>query len=98
MEDGHLIPDEEVWYVADTIPNGSVAAILVLEHLWAIPFETRSLMPVAWPSPTSGSTPAIWSPRVGSSRRVALRQRAGGVELFEAGDDHLTRSEAALNG
>ena len=22
MEDGHLIPDEEVWYVADTIPNG----------------------------------------------------------------------------
>jgi uncharacterized membrane protein len=39
MEDGHLIPDEEVWYVADTIPNGSVAAILVLEHLWAIPFR-----------------------------------------------------------
>ena len=39
MEDGHLIPDEEVWYVADTIPNGSVAAILVLEHLWAIPLR-----------------------------------------------------------
>ncbi len=39
MEDGHLIPDEEVWYVADTIPNGTVAAILVLEHLWAIPLR-----------------------------------------------------------
>jgi uncharacterized membrane protein len=39
MEDGHLIPDDEVWYVADTIPNGSVAAILVLEHLWAIPLR-----------------------------------------------------------
>jgi len=38
-EDGHLIPDEEVWYVADTIPNGSVAAVLVLEHLWAIPLR-----------------------------------------------------------
>ena len=39
MEDGHLIPDDEVWYVADTIPNGSVAAILLLEHLWAIPLR-----------------------------------------------------------
>ena len=39
MEDGHLIPEEEAWYVADTIPNGSVAAILVLEHLWAIPLR-----------------------------------------------------------
>ena len=37
--DGHVIPDEEVWYVADTIPPGSVAAILLLEHLWAIPFR-----------------------------------------------------------
>jgi uncharacterized membrane protein len=38
-EDGHLIPDEEVWYVADTIPDGSVAAIVLLEHLWAIPLR-----------------------------------------------------------
>ena len=37
--DGHLIPDEEAWFVADTIPNGSVAAILLLEHVWAIPFR-----------------------------------------------------------
>jgi len=37
--DGHLIPDEEAWFVADTIPNGSAAAILLLEHLWAIPLR-----------------------------------------------------------
>jgi uncharacterized membrane protein len=39
MEDGHLIPDEEVWYVADTIPNGSAAAVILIEHLWAIPLR-----------------------------------------------------------
>ncbi len=37
--DGHLIPDDEVWYVADAIPNGSAAAVILLEHLWAIPFR-----------------------------------------------------------
>jgi len=37
--DGHLIPDDEVWYVADAIPNGSAAAIVLIEHLWAIPLR-----------------------------------------------------------
>ena len=37
--DGHVIPDEEVWYVADTIPAGSAAAVLLIEHLWAIPLR-----------------------------------------------------------
>ena len=37
--DGHLIPDEEVWYIADAIPPGTVAAIILLEHLWAIPLR-----------------------------------------------------------
>jgi uncharacterized membrane protein len=36
---GHLIPEEDAWYVADTIPNGSAAAIILLEHLWAIPLR-----------------------------------------------------------
>jgi len=36
---GHLIPEEDAWYVADAIPNGSAAAIILLEHLWAIPFR-----------------------------------------------------------
>ena len=39
MADGHLIPDEEAWYVADAIPNGTAAAIILLEHLWAIPLR-----------------------------------------------------------
>ena len=37
--DGHLIPDEDVWYAADVIPNGSAAVVLLLEHLWAIPLR-----------------------------------------------------------
>jgi uncharacterized membrane protein len=39
MADGHLIPDDDAWYVADTIPNGSAAAIILLEHIWAIPLR-----------------------------------------------------------
>ena len=37
--DGHVIPDEEAWFVADTIPAGSAAAILLIEHLWAVPLR-----------------------------------------------------------
>ena len=36
---GHMIPEEDAWYVADAIPNGSAAAIILLEHLWAIPLR-----------------------------------------------------------
>ena len=28
MADGHLIPEEDAWYVADAIPNGTAAAII----------------------------------------------------------------------
>ncbi|HVC67689.1 MAG TPA: DUF6325 family protein [Acidimicrobiales bacterium] len=37
--DGHVIPDEDMWFVADTIPAGSAAAVVLLEHLWAIPLR-----------------------------------------------------------
>jgi uncharacterized membrane protein len=40
MADGHLIPDEDAWYVADAIPNGTAAAIILIEHMWAIPLRT----------------------------------------------------------
>lgn len=30
---------EEVWYVADAIPQGASAAIALLEHRWAIPLR-----------------------------------------------------------
>ncbi|MCU0302374.1 MAG: hypothetical protein MUF35_12395, partial [Candidatus Nanopelagicales bacterium] len=29
----------EVWYIADAIPEGSTAAICLLEHRWAIPLR-----------------------------------------------------------
>jgi len=42
-EDGHLIPEEDAWYIADTIPEGSVAAIVLIEHVWAIPLREAIL-------------------------------------------------------
>lgn len=37
--DGHLIDDDEVWDVADSIQPGSAAAIALIEHLWAAPLR-----------------------------------------------------------
>ena len=37
--DGHLIDDDEVWDVADSIEPGSAAAIALIEHLWAAPLR-----------------------------------------------------------
>ena len=34
-----LYDDEEVWYIADAIPAGMTAAIVILEHRWAIPLR-----------------------------------------------------------
>ena len=31
-EDGHILPDAEVWYLADAIPDGTTAAIALIEH------------------------------------------------------------------
>lgn len=41
LEDGHLLGDKEVWYVADAIPEGTSAAIALIEHLWAIPLRDK---------------------------------------------------------
>jgi uncharacterized membrane protein len=38
LEDGHVF-GEEVWYVDDAIPNGTAAAVVLLEHRWAIPLR-----------------------------------------------------------
>jgi uncharacterized membrane protein len=38
-EDGHLIDEDEMWDIAETIPNGSAAAIALIEHRWAIPLR-----------------------------------------------------------
>ena len=34
-----LYDDAEVWYLADSIPPGTTAAIVILEHRWAIPLR-----------------------------------------------------------
>jgi uncharacterized membrane protein len=43
LADGHLFSDTEVWYLADAIPEGSSAAVALLEHRWAIPLRDRIL-------------------------------------------------------
>jgi uncharacterized membrane protein len=36
---GHLIDEDEVWDLADSIPSGSAAAIALIEHVWAKPLR-----------------------------------------------------------
>jgi uncharacterized membrane protein len=33
---GHVLSEDDFWYVDDAIPNGSAAAIALIEHRWAI--------------------------------------------------------------
>jgi hypothetical protein len=35
----HVFSDEDAWDVLDDIPEGSAAAIVMLEHLWAVPLR-----------------------------------------------------------
>ena len=39
LEQGSVYDEEEVWYLADAIPPGMTAAVVVLEHRWAIPLR-----------------------------------------------------------
>jgi uncharacterized membrane protein len=39
MEDGQTFDDDQVWYAADAIPNGTAAGIALIEHRWAIPLR-----------------------------------------------------------
>lgn len=41
LEDGHFFGDAEVWYLADAIPEGSSAAVALIEHVWAIPLRDK---------------------------------------------------------
>jgi uncharacterized membrane protein len=36
---GRMFSDDEAWNVLDEIPNGSAAALILLEHRWAIPLR-----------------------------------------------------------
>jgi uncharacterized membrane protein len=41
LEDGHVLGDNDVWYLADAIPEGSSAAVVLIEHRWAIPLRDK---------------------------------------------------------
>ena len=41
LEDGHVFDETEVWYLADAIPEGSSAAVVLIEHRWAIPLRDK---------------------------------------------------------
>ncbi len=36
---GSALDGEDIWYLADAIPNGTAAAIALIEHRWAIPLR-----------------------------------------------------------
>ncbi len=37
--DGTVFEDEDTWYLADALPDGMAAAVVLLEHRWAIPLR-----------------------------------------------------------
>jgi hypothetical protein len=37
--DGDHIPEDQAWDIADALPNGSAAAVALIEHLWAAPLQ-----------------------------------------------------------
>lgn len=39
LADGQVFDDDQVWYAADAIPNGTAAGIALIEHRWAIPLR-----------------------------------------------------------
>jgi hypothetical protein len=54
---GHILDENDFWYVDDAIPNGSAAAIALIEHHWAIGLRDKirsaggSLVADAWVHP-----------------------------------------------
>ena len=39
--DGHMLDEADVWFLADAIPEGTSAAVALLEHRWAIPLRDK---------------------------------------------------------
>jgi uncharacterized membrane protein len=39
LEDGHVFAEADVWYVGDALADGSSAAVVLLEHRWAVPLR-----------------------------------------------------------
>lgn len=43
LADGHLLDEDDVWYFTDAIPDGTSAAVALIEHRWAIPLRDKIL-------------------------------------------------------
>ncbi len=43
LEDGHVFAEDDVWFLADAIPDDGWAAVALLEHRWAIPLRDAIL-------------------------------------------------------
>lgn len=39
LEDGHVFDEDEIWFLADAIPDDGWAAVALIEHRWAIPLR-----------------------------------------------------------
>lgn len=42
-EDGHVLGEDDVWFLADAIPDDGWAAVALIEHRWAIPLRDAIL-------------------------------------------------------
>ena len=61
---GPVFTDAEAWDVLEDIPNDSAAALLLLEHHWAVPLRDAVRGPAASGSATASSPRWTWS-RIG---------------------------------
>jgi uncharacterized membrane protein len=41
LADGHVFDEAAVWYLGDAIPQGTAAAVALIEHRWAIPLRDK---------------------------------------------------------
>jgi uncharacterized membrane protein len=41
--DGHVLDEADVWFLEDAIPEGTSAAVALIEHQWAIPLRDKIL-------------------------------------------------------
>jgi uncharacterized membrane protein len=49
LEDGHVLGEEDAWFLADAIPDDAWAAIALIEHRWAIPLRDKIVSAGAFP-------------------------------------------------
>ena len=56
----HVFTEEEGWDILEDIPNGSAAALILLEHHWAVPLRDAMAGRAAPTSATASSARLTW--------------------------------------